>query len=298
LDGTSALAPDCDVAPPSGDGRPTLARVYAAFDLLRDAGWQAIEIGSQPAPSGGALPIRAWQGAGSADPHPPQRAGSAPGGEIAEVLVAGIHGREPAGVLALARYVPRLVELARTRTLLVMPLLNPWGYLHHLRYGPDGQSVSDSDHLLGRAPAPACPEAATITDFVVNRVRIRPRARVLDLHEDPVYEAPDYSFDGFGSYLYFVGDGAFDHPASRRVRECLQRSALPLVRDGVTRFGERLVEGSIVDSADGSIDELFARRLGCTPVITVENLLHAPDSPPLGDRVAVYLDVLDAFFGI
>ena len=110
-----------------------------------------------------------------------------------------------------------------------------------------------------------------------------------------MYEAPGYHYDGFGSYLFFVGAGAADRPASRRVRECLRRSSLPLVRDGVTRFGEAVVDGAIVDSDDGSIDELFARGLGCTPVITVENLLHAPESPPLAERVRVYMQVLDAF---
>jgi hypothetical protein len=211
--------------------------------------------------------------------------------------MGGIHGREPAGALALARYVPRLLERGAKLGLLVMPLLNPWGYLHHIRYGPSGQSVSDSDHLLGRAPSPACPEAAAITAFAMDGVRIRPRAAVLDLHEDPVYEAPDYAFEGSGSYMYVTGEGAMAHPASHRVRECLVRSRLPLVREGATRFGERLADGIIVDTADGSIDELLARRVGCTPVITVENLLRAPDAPPLAQRVEVYVDVLEAFFG-
>jgi len=96
-----------------------------------------------------------------------------------------------------------------------------------------------------------------------------------------VYESPGYQFEGFGSYVYFIGAGACDHAASRRVVECLQRSSLPLIATGVTRFGEPIVGGAIVDSEDGSIDELFARRLGCTPVITVENLLHAAEAPPL-----------------
>jgi hypothetical protein len=276
-----ALPSDCRVAPPSGDGRPPIEEILAGFDALGAAGWQEIEIASQPAPSGGALPIRAYASAAVVD----------------AVLIGGIHGREPAGAVALARYVPRLFEHGRNLGLLVMPLLNPWGYLHHARYGPAGQSVSDSDHLLGRTPAPACPEAGAITDFAVRRAGIRPGACVLDLHEDPIYEAPEYRFDGFGSYMYFIGEGASDHPASRRVRTCLQRSTLPLVRSGVTRFGEQIVEGAIVDSADGSIDELLARRLGCTPVITVENLLQAPNEPPLPERVEMYVGVLDAFFG-
>jgi hypothetical protein len=276
-----ALPSDCLLAPPSGDGRPPIAEILTSLDALGAAGWQETEIASQPAPSGGALPIRAYASATTVD----------------AVLIGGIHGREPAGAMALARYVPRLIERGRRLGLLVMPLLNPWGYLHHARYGPTGQSVSDSDHLLGRAHAPACPEAGAITEFAVGRAGIRPGSPVLDLHEDPIYEAPGYRFDGFGSYIYLIGEGATEHPASRRVRDCLAGSTLPLVRSGVTRFGEQIVEGAIVDSADGSIDELLARRLLCTPVITVENLLHAPGDPPLSGRVEVYVAVLDAFFG-
>jgi hypothetical protein len=272
-------APDWLVPPPAGDGRPTLREIFSAFDALRLAGWREVEIAAQPATGGGTLPIRAYI---SAEP-------------VDAVLIGGIHGREPAGVLALASHVPRLMERGAAPGLLVMPLLNPWGYLHHVRYGPSGESVSDSDHLLGRLPAPACPEAAAITGFVMHGVRIRSGAAALDLHEDPVYEAPDYRFEGSGSYIYVTGAGAVTHPATRRVRDCLEGSRLPLVREGVTRFGERLTDGIIVDTADGSIDELLARRLGCSPVITVENLLHAPDSPPLAQRVEVYLDVLEAF---
>ncbi len=281
MSSATGLPSDCDLSPSAGDERPPLSQIYSAFESLLRAGWRAIEVATQPAPSGGALPIRAYV---NAEP-------------VGAVLIGGIHGREPAGALALARYVPRLVERGHKLGLLVMPLLNPWGYLHHIRYGPSGASVSDSDHLLGRAPEPACPEAAAITNFVMDGVRIRPGAAVLDLHEDPVYEAPDYQFEGSGSYIYVTGADALAHPASRRVRDCLERSRLPLVLEGVTRFGERLSDGIIVDTADGSIDELLARRVGCSPVITVENLLHAPDSPPLPQRVEVYLDVLEAFFG-
>lgn len=262
---------------PPGDGRPRFDEILAAAARLEKAGWQCVDIAAQ-----GEFPIRAWF--------------NAP--EVDHVLIGGIHGREPAGAAALARYIPRLAELGRTHRLLVMPLLNPWGYAHHERYGPSGQSVSDSDHLLGRSASPACPEADAITGFVMHGIRILPGAAVLDLHEDPVYEAPGYAFDGAGSYLYFVGGGASDKPASCRVRAVLESSPLlPLVREGVTRFGERLTNGAIVDSPDGSIDELLARCLACSPVITVENLLHAPDSPPLETRVVVYLAVLEAFFG-
>jgi hypothetical protein len=166
-----------------------------------------------------------------------------------------------------------------------------------VRYGPSGRSVSDSDHCLGRAPAPACPEAAAITSFVLDEVRVSPGARVLDLHEDPVYEDPAYHLEGHGSYLYLSGEGALDHPVAARVRRCLEASRFPLIRDGVTRFGEHLVDGVVLDSEDGSIDELFARRRACSPVITTEIALRDAATPPLADRVSVYGAVIDAFLG-
>jgi len=80
--------------------------------------------------------------------------------------------------------------------------------------------VTDSDHLFGRRSDPACAEAEAITGFVMNAVRIRRGAGVLDLHEDPLYEAPGHGVEGRGSYVYLIGAGAIERPAFRRVRDC------------------------------------------------------------------------------
>jgi hypothetical protein len=270
-----------EAAPAVGDGRPSIADIHGHCDALLGHGWRRVEIAAQPTERGESLPIHAYLNDESVD----------------RVLIGGIHGREPAGAIALARYAGRLAELGRTERVLLLPLLNPWGYSRHVRYGPNGRSVSDSDHLLGRSAAPACPEAAAITRFVLDGVRIDPGAAVLDLHEDPVYEAPEYRIEGSGSYLYVSGGGALRHPATRRVHRCLEASSMPLVKEGVTRFGERLADGVIVDTEDGSIDELLARKRACSPVLTTEILLRSETEPPLAERVATYLDVLDAFFG-
>jgi hypothetical protein len=267
--------------PGVGDGRPPIADVHRRCDALLSSGWRRVEVAAQVTESGESLPIPAYLSAGSAD----------------RVLIGGIHGREPAGAVALAAYAERLREVGAGQAILLLPLLNPWGYARHERYGPSGKSVSDSDHLLGRTPAPACPEAAAITGFVMDAGRVNPGAAVLDLHEDPIYEAPDYHLEGAGSYLYVSGEGGLGHPVTRRVRRCLESSALPLIKEGATRFGERLVDGVIVDTEDGSIDELLARKRACSPVITVEIALHGETTPPLAERVSLYLGVLEAFFG-
>ena len=278
------MAPPLDeyrAVPGVGDGRPPIADIHGACDRLLASGWRRLELAAQVTEAGESLPILAYLNAASVD----------------HVLIGGIHGREPAGAVALGRYADRLADLGRSRSILLLPLLNPWGYSRHVRYGPSGQSVSDSDHLLGRAEAPACPEAAAITAFVLDAARIAPGAAVLDLHEDPVYEDPGYRFDGDGSYLYVTGEGGLGHPATRRVHRCLEESPFPLVKEGVTRFGERLVDGVIVDTEDGSIDELLARKCRCSPVLTTEIVLRGERTPPLPERVSLYVDVLDAFFG-
>ena len=267
--------------PLATDGRPAVAELLRAHDGLVQAGWQKVLLTEQALDSGEAFPVYAYFN----------------GRQAERVVIGGIHGREPAGAIALARYVDRLIELGAARPILAMPLLNPWGYHHHQRYGPSGQSVSDSDHALGRAPEPACPESAAITAYVMQEADLAPHAAVLDLHEDPIYEAPGYHFEGRGSYLYATGIGAAIHPITRRVAEFLRTCPLPLVQEGLTRFGEALDHGMIVDSEDGSIDELLARKRGCSPVITTELVLTSEQEPPLVDRVRVYLGLLDAFFG-
>ncbi|MEJ6001263.1 hypothetical protein [Paucibacter soli] len=263
------------------DGRPGLDSLYAAFAPLRQAGWRQHRVTQQAVDDLTVLPIDAWSKGGPAD----------------HIVIAGIHGREPAGAVALARSVDRLIDWGHDRRILLLPLLNPWGYLHHQRYGPSGQSVSDSEHWLGRTEQAACADAEAITRYLMEQSAIAPGAAVLDLHEDPVYEAPDYVFEGRGSYVYVAGDGAAEHPITLRIRQALQASTMPLVMQGRTRFGETLDQGLIRNSGDGSVDELLASRKACSPVITTELVLRSQTDPPLQERVAVYCALLEAFFG-
>ena len=106
--------------PPIGDGRPAIATLLEPFEALVAAGWRMAPIAAQ----GGAFPIRAYL---SREP-------------VDWLVLAGIHGREPAGAVACSRYAGTLRHLGLGRGILVLPLLNPWGYWHHERYGPSGPS--------------------------------------------------------------------------------------------------------------------------------------------------------------
>jgi hypothetical protein len=215
--------------------------------------------------------------------------------DVDMVLIGGIHGREPAGAVALTKEIEYIVEQGKTRKVLVMPLLNPWGYYNHIRYGPSGNSVTDCEFALGRAAAPTSKEAHDIVHFLTHDIKINPHAGVLDLHEDPGYEAGGVPHLATGTYLYIMGIDARKDPIVKRVKAYLQGCPLPLMQDGITRFHELIKDGIIENSLDGSIDEFFS-VLGASPVLTLETLLLEESSPPLGARVEVYQELIHSFF--
>ena len=265
------------------DGRPSLQEIYAAWSKGIPSTWITKQVSSQTLtlPSGEIVqaPIFAYYNAPAVD----------------AVLLGGIHGREPAGAVALMREIEFIVEQGKTKPLVVMPLLNPWGYFNHIRYGPSGCSVTDCDYVLGRGSAPLCQESVDITRFLTQDIKVNPGAGVLDLHEDPGYEAGGVPHLATGTYLYIIGSDARKHPIVKRVKELLQSCPLPLMQSGVTRFNEAIKEGIIENSSDGSIDE-FLSVLGATPVLTLETLLLEETMPALNGRVEVYQEVIHKFF--
>src|SRR3989338_2254102 len=49
-------------------------------------------------------------------------------------LIAGIHGEEPAGPNALILSMDKIIELGKTRSIVLFPLGNPHGYHKNFRY--------------------------------------------------------------------------------------------------------------------------------------------------------------------
>ncbi len=269
----------------STDGRPSLSTLYAVWSSTIPSDWTIKQLATQSLLllSGKAvqLPILAFC-------NDTSLAG------IDTVFIGGIHGREPAGAISLAHEAQSIIEYASRHKVLVMPLMNPWGYYNHVRYGTAGGSVTDCDHLLGRLGKPACPECENVGRFIAGEVMFRPGAKVLDLHEDPGYEEGAAKHKSTGTYMYTIGKSCRDAPAATKIKQFLRTCALPLIQSGTTRFGERIVDGVVEDSHDGSIDE-FLSTLGASPVITLETLLMGETEPALEERVRLYRDVIHVF---
>ena len=73
------------------------------------------------------------------------RLGGRPRGRKRVLLSGGVHGDEPAGPEAVLAFLERKpAELLRAFTFLVLPCVNPWGYVHNRRENRLGQDINRS----------------------------------------------------------------------------------------------------------------------------------------------------------
>lgn len=275
------------------DGRLPIEELFAAYRTLLARGWRTEIIhASQPAGTDVALPIVALR-----SPH---------AGDALWIL-AGIHGEEPAGPNAIAQGIESIAALGARHPVVLLPLLNPHGYVRNWRYlntpvyseEVEGQSVGDSSHLLPDTVDPtrprataSSPEAVAITDYVVRTAKSYPPHYSLDLHEDNLIDE---------GYVYSQGvEGAEDALALLAV-EILRANGIPIKMGGETRFGEPISGGIIGPVTDSSIDELMSStsilrdgRDRPGPAARTVLVLETPAAEfTLQQRVAAHLALLE-----
>lgn len=286
------------------DGRTPLQELYGAYaSLLRHSHWEGQVIHEQTVldergePLGISLPILMLQN-------------DLRGKSL--WILAGIHGEEPAGPIALAEHINVLRALHEQNVpVVLLPLCNPSGYARDWRYpnlhrstDPDiGRSVGDSDHCLvdganqPRKASAACPESQALTSAVIDVAKTSPPHLVFDLHEDEV------EIDGDPlPCLYVHGDPKKSERISGSVVELLRQHGVELQMEGTTRFGERIEDGIVMNYADGSIDELLAadrvytnnRVQEKSPAQTVIVLETRKNGWTLRQRVATHAAIVKA----
>lgn len=239
----------------SQDGRLPIEKLYQSFlELEKKFGWIVEKIYEQKVEET-FLPIL-----GLRTPKEGQ----------ALWLVAGIHGEEPAGPISLAQNVEFLGRLGEKIPLVLLPLCNPSGYLRDWSYPTQrrdeaetriGASVGDSRHLLPdlknpqkpRLEKPICPEAEAITSWVVKRAKKYPPRLAIDFHEDEDKSGKD-------PYIFFNGEKGADDPVAREVVKILLENGFSLWMSGKTKTRERIVNGTVSNLSDSSIDELLSAK--------------------------------------
>ena len=176
------------------------------------------------------------------------------------LIVAGVHGNETAGLLA----VPAILDLLesgrpehRFSDVTIVAPANPIGVLHGSRYNGDGCDLNRDFR------DPRTHEARLIRDFIASR----PPSLIVSLHEGPQ--------DGYLLVVTSKGSKQLAEAAVRRVRE----SGLPLARSRFAgfslrtlgRFENGLGIGTYTTETSWASDDFEGRVRA--HVVTVEALL-------------------------
>jgi hypothetical protein len=240
------------------DGRASLAELYSNFLKLTEAyGWKKEVIYS----------IKVSSANGEVDV--PVYCFLSPKQGESLWLLTGIHGEEPAGPNAVSRQIDLIGKLGQTIPMVVMPLLNPAGYyrnwrFHHVERSLERLNVTDSRHLIVNVKNPDEPiiakpihEIADVaTKYILRLLETYPPVIYFDLHEDELISE---------GYVYSQGGLDSRDPIAAKTVELLTGEGLLLKMAGLTRFGEKVENGIVIDGRggrvrDGSIDEFIANE--------------------------------------
>ena len=100
------------------------------------------------------------------------------------LLTGGVHGDEPAGVAATLQFLERdNTELLKRFTFVVIPCINPYGYVHGTRENREGVDINRAFDTMDVPEVAIVKKAIAQTQFSL----------AIDFHED---------YDATGFYLY------------------------------------------------------------------------------------------------
>ena len=197
-----------------------------------------------------------------------------PGATKRALVVAGVHGNEPAGVawaVDLVRQLAADPSMYPEASFDVVPLMNPWGWSRDVRHDRDGRDINRDFATF------ATQEARVFRDLVANgRYDF-----AIDHHEDP---------SGKGFYVYQYADR--DTRPTRALIATVRGLGFPIeqdVRMVILRTKDGLIRaprwGLWYMKASGQLSITNWLRLSGIPkVYTVET----PTALPMADRVRMH----------
>jgi len=187
------------------------------------------------------------------------------------LITGGVHGDEPAGVEAVLQFLARdNTELLKRFSFIVIPCVNPYGYVHETRENSDGIDINRSFEDEQVSEVDILKRAIGQTQFTL----------AIDFHED--YEAT-------GFYLYEGNrDGQYLGPKIVNV----VKNIGPIDSEEFDKEAPGIAEGVYKVSSDWGTQGLapYLLHYHSEHVIITET----PTVWPLEQRAALHLGVLDS----
>ena len=189
------------------------------------------------------------------------------------LINAGIHGNEPAGVAFVLQWLEQLAQNPdqhRSVAVDIIPMVNPWGWVHDIRFNRDGIDINRDFSTFDSQ------EARIITTFLEDRHY----DLMLDLHEDP-------SASGFYVYQY----GNKDISIAESLIDTIRNMGYPI---------EENISMVILKTENGIIDAPMwgLRYMQITGQLSLSNYyrlnnsqrvytIETPTSLPMADRLTM-----------
>ena len=204
------------------------------------------------------------------------------------LIIAGIHGDEPAGVLALYRYMLSVALRELQIEVYAFPCVNPVGLLRNSR---ESSGHFDLNRQMNRDSI--APEVRPLLS-TLERLGVSFDI-AYDLHEDNPAVACDFNSDGPQANAFYLYESNFDPlraPIGTKISQAVARAGLA-VSSQRTIYGERCANGVIQRGIerDQIWDvERFLTMNVTNQVITSETLT----TEPLNERITAHTIVLES----
>jgi hypothetical protein len=167
---------------------------------------------------------------------------------------AGIHGNEPAGAECALRFVEALArkpEKYKDIAFDIIPLVNPWGWAHDIRFNQAGIDIN-------RDFATFDSQEAKIIRNILEKDQY---TMMFDLHEDP---------DANGFYIYQYGLG--DRHLTRQIVAAIKDLGYPVEQD--VKMVILKTENGIIDAPMWGLK--YMRLIGHLSITNFYRLYHSP----------------------
>jgi predicted deacylase len=212
------------------------------------------------------------------------------------ILSAGIHGEEPAGVHAIMEFLKRgIVNYLNRFWFLILPCLNPYGFVRGVRFNHDGLDLNRKFDDLRELS-----ELGSVKELL--RKYPGPYRLALDFHETDTYtpKGADRSVENIPAGFYMYETTRTGHPElGPAIIEAVRRSGYSVVKRR-SIYGARCRDGLILSTPpgspgypdlpefNGSLDWYLLKNEYTTHFLTAET----PTAWPLKRRVALHKKVL------
>lgn len=204
------------------------------------------------------------------------------------LVIAGIHGDEPAGVLALYRYMLSVALRELQIEVYAFPCVNPVGLLRNSR---ESSGRSDLNRQMNRDSI--APEVRALV-AALEKLNIS-FDLAFDLHEDNPAVACDFSLDGSQADAYYLYESKFDPfraSIGAEIARAVTQAGIP-VSSQREIYGERAINGVIQRGIERNrlFDfERFVTMNYTNHVITSETFL----SSPVEERIRAHTVALES----